>query len=201
MKECISKGLNIASEYDQSAKLFKCLLASGSGEVGSAIQSLLLIDSTMNLGRIAELFIKVSDSLAAMNSKKAASAAEVLKNKAIFPIRETREEGGYQSLKALGCFSDWCIADLDHLADSFAGVVPLLAFTGDDLKAMDSLLGALHLQERKLSKLVKSDTAPSGKVNTHVERTKHLRARSHFFVAYATPYSPFPVALAYHCIV
>jgi len=187
MKECISKGLNIAAEYNQSAKLFKCLLASGPGEVGSAIQSLVLIESTMTLSRISELFTKVSDTLAAISNQKAASVAEVLKNKAIFPIRETRGEAGYQSLRPLGCSSDWYIADLDHLADSFEGVVPLLAFTGENLTAMDPFLVALQLEERKLSNLVQSDATPGGKVKTHAERTRHLKARSHLFTAYVTP--------------
>ncbi|KAK0721152.1 hypothetical protein B0H67DRAFT_536144 [Lasiosphaeris hirsuta] len=186
-KECISKRLNIAGEYDQSSKLFKSLLATGSGQAGDAIQSLLLIDDTTSLSRITELFVKAGSSLGAMNSKKAASAAKALQNKPIFPIREMREEGGngpgFQSLKALGDASDWYIADRDHLAASFVGVVPLLAFSVDNLKDMKPLLDALQLERRKLSKMVKSDTVPSGKVSLHVERTEHLRARSQFFIA------------------
>ena len=56
----------------------------------------------------------------------------------------------------------------------------LAVFTVKEISAMQDLLSALDLENRKLSKVVKSETAPKGLISLDGSFTKFLRNRAAF---------------------
>lgn len=183
-KECVQRCLDLESEYPQAANLFQFLLSSGKGEIGALINAASLITRSTKLSQIAEHFARISRQLQKMNLKKSKEAVKLLVKRPLFPIIQKGGDAEFDALVGLGTSTDWLVADSQAIRDSFLGKFDLLAFDVPDLEMMETLLKALQLDSRKLSKLVKTETSPKGTITLHPEYTKRLQAKSPFIIAY-----------------
>ncbi|OCK83978.1 hypothetical protein K432DRAFT_463823 [Lepidopterella palustris CBS 459.81] len=190
-RECIQRGFSIEDEYPQSANLFQFLLATGKDKIGSLIAAASLINASSKLSQISEHFAKISKALIGLSPKKVIRAVQPLQRKPLFPIIKTEEKKAeFDSLCALGKNTSWFVADLDHLRESFRGIVDLLAFKVEDLESMADLLKALNLESRKLSILVKTETGPKGTTHIHRSYTRSLQAKAPFITALISKSNP-----------
>jgi hypothetical protein len=103
-----------------------------------------------------------------------------LRDSKIFPIALTRQIGEYDELEGQASSRDWFIADRQHLATSFMGVVPLLAFTVDEIRQMEKVLRAFGLERKLLSQVVKSVARTGGPVELNQKYTTTIRKKADF---------------------
>lgn len=118
-----------------------------------------------------------------MSPDKVAQAIKPLAQRPFFPIIQNLGEAEFDILAPLGTSKDWLVADSQPMRDSFRGKVGLLAFEVSDLEMMEDLLMALHLDARKLTRLVKVETNPIGTISLNTEYTILLQAKSPFIIA------------------
>ncbi|KAK4448413.1 hypothetical protein QBC34DRAFT_495382 [Podospora aff. communis PSN243] len=172
-EECVERGFNIESEYDDSALLWRCLLSKGSGEMGSLVATASMISMSMPLKSILERLKKVSRSLFGHSSDQAKRAVAALIDKDILPIRAGKGTKEFEKLVAPASGSVWFIADRDHLQESFVGILVILSL----------LLAALGLENRALSALVESQFIAQGRLRPHPVYTDFLQARAPFLIS------------------
>jgi hypothetical protein len=182
MKECLSRGIAIESEYPSSSYLFRCLISPRGDPIAPIVATATLITSSSKLEDISRLFRNVSTALKDVNTSKAAQLLRPLQNKSIFPITNGLGKGRYDNLLDVHNTS-WFIADRPLIRESFHGKIPLLALPIEDLTALEDLFRVLRLDGRILSKLATSRTHPKGRVTTHWAYTASLRAKSPFIKA------------------
>ena len=188
-QECIDKKLNLETEYPESATLFRCLLATGSGGIGALVAAATMITTSTKLSDILERFAKASRALAGVSPQDAKRAVEPLQKKVVFPIFKnatlTPGEREYDVLAILNrkAGTPWFIADRHYLRESFLGHVDLLAFATEDLERIEVLTKALGLDARKLSALVRKEAAPYGDTNLHHRYTRALLTKAPFITA------------------
>ncbi|XTI91300.1 hypothetical protein V2W45_716603 [Cenococcum geophilum] len=170
---------NLEAEFPTCTVLFRCLLANEDAELGPLIAKVTFITMSTTLSKITEIFHSLSKVIKTMNPIRAHAAIRPLMSRPIFPIVYSGRKDGFD---VLACSSDprFFIGDRAHLASSFRGVVPLLAFTSEELSEMQDLLWILKVNSLQLSKIVHSETKPQGRVSVHYEYTRFLRARTPF---------------------
>ncbi|OCK90529.1 uncharacterized protein K441DRAFT_578728 [Cenococcum geophilum 1.58] len=183
VQECIAEKVKPASEYLSCGHLFRCLLATGDGELASIIKKARLINKSTPLSEIIRVFRDLSNAFKQAHPKEVADTLKWLATKPIFPISTGKKQGLFDYLAPFGDDIDWLIADRDHLKDSFQGKAPLLAFTVEELSSMENLLEHLKADSRMLSRLVKSNTTPQGLISVHKSYTMFLWERREFIKA------------------
>jgi len=176
--ECRHVKTDIEGEYPHTEELFRCVFASGS--TSDAFADMQRIDKSSNLEEISQLFIKMSEALRGLGKQKVSAVVKVLQNKCIYPIRRNTEQSGFDDLCKVGESKNWFIPDSDHLLDRFSGKVPLLAFKITDVQQMEDLLNAFNLDSRKLSRIVKSETAAKGRIIQHREYSQLFLIKTTF---------------------
>ena len=182
MKECISKGIAIGTEYPSSSYLFRCLISPKGDPIAPIVATASFITSSTKLEDVSRLFRNVSTELKDVNVSKAAQLLKPLQNKPIFPITNGPSKRGYDSLLDVHNTS-WFIADRPLLRESFLGKVPLLALPIEDISPLEDLFRVLRLDGRLLSKRTTSRTQAKGRVATHWAYTSLLRKKSPFITA------------------
>jgi len=80
----------------------------------------------------------------------------------------------------------WFIADRHHLRRSFEGVIPLLAFSVEDIGRMGLALKMLDVESRLLSKQVREETSVSGHSWRDSLYTRKLRRKVKFIARHVT---------------
>jgi len=80
----------------------------------------------------------------------------------------------------------WFIADRHHLRRSFEGVIPLLAFSVEDIGQMGLALEMLDVESRLLSKQVREETSVSGHSWRDSLYTRKLRRKVKFIARHVT---------------
>ena len=80
----------------------------------------------------------------------------------------------------------WFIADRHHLRRSFEGVIPLLAFSVEDIGRMGLALKMLDVESRLLSKQVREETSVSGHSWRDSLYTRKLRRKVKFIAGHVT---------------
>ncbi|KAI0435663.1 hypothetical protein F4803DRAFT_544782 [Xylaria telfairii] len=183
--ECVERDLDIASEYCDSAPLFRCLIKGKTPGIGLLIEAASNHSETAKLGTRLEFLVKINR---ALQSRRVEDAIEAIKpirqSTPIFPIIRGWNNTEYDDILPLHpCSPPWFIADRHHLRDSFRGVVDLLAFTPEDLDSIKTLLDLLDLQPRRLSKIVSCEEAPIGKPKRNKKYTSLLRKKAQFITA------------------
>lgn len=186
--ECKVKKIDIEPEFPGCEYLFRCLLMTGDEEIRSLVFTAKQINRYTSLLEIARLFRNLNTALKRSNPKKAERVLEPLANMSIFPIVNTGGDLPFDQLAPVGDHTSWFIADREHLRRSFVGRAPLLAFSMEELGAMDDLFEILRIDSRKLSKLVKSETIHQGMTSLNRPYTKFLRDRVGFMKAYESPH-------------
>lgn len=182
MKECLSRDINLESEYPTSSYLFQCLRSPSGDPIAPLVAIATLITSSSKLEDISRLFRDVSAAVKDINASKAAQLLRPLKEKSIFPITNGLGKRRYDKLLDMHNTS-WFIADRPHLRESFRGKVPLLALPIEDLNALEDLFRVLRLDNRMLSRLATNQTHPKGRTTPHWNYTNSLRAKSLFIQA------------------
>jgi hypothetical protein len=179
MEECVSKSINIESEYSTCSYLFRCLLSPSGDPIAGLVHTMALISSSSKLEDICRLFREVSKSLKDVNTTKAAYLLKPLQDKRIFPILDGSSNSEYNVLADLRNES-WHIADQLKIRESFIGKVSLLALPPEDIPELGDLFRALRLGDRILSTRVSSQTTAKGSVRTHWAYTRSLRSKCPF---------------------
>jgi hypothetical protein len=182
MDQCISKGIDIESEYRNSSYLFRCLLSPTGDPIAPVVSTATSITSSTELEDISRLFHEVSTALKGVNNNKAAQLLRPLQNECIFPITNGLGKRGYDELLDVRN-TTWFIADRPLIRESFYGKIPLLALPIEDLSGLEDLFRVLRLDGRMLSKLTTSRTEPKGRASIHWAYTQSLRAKSPFIEA------------------
>jgi hypothetical protein len=177
---CRQKKLDLEREYPLSVRLVRCIFASGDAKVDTMVAKAKLINRSTKLQDISELFAHFSEALHGLSFEKARLAVKELRGKSIFPVRESENQSGFDSLATSDEQSKWFIADRDHLRKSFAGRVALLAFKIEDMERIEYLLQLLELDSRKLSDRVKIDAIPPRGFKLMAEYSKSLRSKAQF---------------------
>jgi hypothetical protein len=183
VNECIKRQYNIAAEYDKCQELFRCLLATGEGDIGRLIDQIKLIDESTQLKTISILFSKINTMLGNLTPAKASVAVKGIRESRIFPINKPGAASGSCTMVTSMKSDIWFFADRPYLYDSFCGKVPLLAFSAEKLNEMHILLDAMECKPRFLSALVDSQTSPSGEVYLQEKYTKSFRAKVPFIIS------------------
>lgn len=184
-KECLEKNLDIITEYESSATLFRNVLGTGTNAIERRLLSLRAITEETSLGDILAIFVEMDRLIQTLGSQRFKAAAEKL-NKwfAVFPILKTNSDNEYDALAPLNPpFPPWFIADREHLRDSFSGCVDILAISPRDIHSIQAFLEALDVQSRVLSTIVKVESSPLGKSKLHKRYTKSLRRKAAFITA------------------
>jgi hypothetical protein len=173
--------VRIEEEYPDTKLLFRVIFAGGNqGRKGIVLDAQNISDSS-DLEEISQIFTKMSDALRGLSKTKASALLKMIQDKRIYPIRRKEEQAGYDDLSDIGDSASWFIADTDHLLDRFSGKVPLLAFTVTQVQDMEDLFNVLKLAQRKLSNLVKTETAAKGRITLHREYSKDLQRKARYF--------------------
>ncbi|KAI1426993.1 hypothetical protein F5Y12DRAFT_793314 [Xylaria sp. FL1777] len=179
---CVQKKVDLVSEYPRSDLLFRSMQAVDGLQTGTLIAKLASVTSSTRLSEINEIFKELSRDLRVYSPKKAAKAVKPLLHAAAFPTTNTKDRGNFNRCRSIKDTA-WLIADRSHLWDSFAGKVPLLAVSPEDLEAMEHLLRALALDSRRLSKLVESNRSPKGPLVQSRSATAFIHERKPFLKA------------------
>jgi hypothetical protein len=182
MENCISKGIDLTSVYANCSYLFRCLFSPSGDPIGGLVHAMTMISSSSKLEDIARLFRDISKLLKDVNSSKISLLLKPLQDKAMFPIVDESKNPGYDTLLSVHD-NTWFIADHANLIASFTGVVPLLAFSIQDLPAIENLLRALRVDGRKISKKVTGQTRVVGRTRSDFRYTDKFRLKSPFIKA------------------
>lgn len=177
--ECAKRNTDLATAYPQSQQLFKFLLADSKDTVERLIAKTTKIDRSHGLETIAELFAQINDALANLNQGRITHLMKQIQQSSIFPISRSIQAESYDDLQPIQAM-DWLVADRPHLRASFAGQVPLLAFSPKRIHSLARLLSALKLDSRRLSRLTTSKDTPRGVLKLSESHTKYLRSRANF---------------------
>jgi len=180
--ECAKRNIDLATAYPQSQKLFKFLLADSKDTVERLIARATRIDRSHDLETIVELFTQINEALQELNQGRITHLMKQIQQNSIFPISQGTEAESYDDLQPVQAMN-WLVADRPHLRDSFAGKVPLLAFTPKQIHSLENFLTALKLDSRKLSRLTTSKDSPRGMLKLSESHTKYLRSRADFLTA------------------
>ncbi|KAK5113329.1 hypothetical protein LTR85_010946 [Meristemomyces frigidus] len=179
---CVERGIDVGARYPEAERLFRRLLDPGNLALGSLVSKARMIDMSSSLPDVAETFIALSKSLSATDEGAAFSQMQFLNTKAIYPVVGNKNSSPFHDLCFIGD-TGWAIADRSHLRESFLGVLPLLAFTAEEVEAMSDLLKASGLDGRRLSTLVEGSTRPKGALNFSKACTDDFKYRFPFVKA------------------
>jgi hypothetical protein len=182
MENCISTGIDLTSTYANCSYLFRCLLSPSGDPIGGLVHTMTMISSSSKLEDIARLFREISKLLKDVSSSKTSLLLKPLQGKAIFPVVDALEKPGYDALLSMHD-NTWFIADQANLIASFTSVVPLLAFSIQDLPTIEPLLRALRVDGRKISKKATSQTRVVGRARSDYHYTDKFRLKSPFIKA------------------
>lgn len=101
------------------------------------------------------------------------------------PINETQKRFLHRRKKrAVTNQEKWVIADRRDLLERFRGIVPILAFTVQEVGQISRLLKALGLENRKLSSFAKQRAVARGRVLFNSPYSNLLRAKARFIIRY-----------------
>jgi hypothetical protein len=186
--ECVWKGANCLRKfhalnkiYPRNAQLFKEILTHTQADFEVLVSEAEDITESTPLPWITNVFKEINRRLHTGKYK----AGELhhlfrLKSLDIFPVNDGSAETSIGNLRSGTSKTEWYIADRPHLRKSFQDVIPLLAFTVEDILEMMPLITTLNLQSRLLSEAAVSNLITEGEVQYHKEHTKAFREKSKF---------------------
>jgi hypothetical protein len=184
---CIQHDIDVISEYPSCTYLFKNLTTTEYKKLNADIYKAKEIEESWTPNEIVQVLRNINDGLRDINGEQAAGFIHCLRSVKIFPIinrhdmKQKRYKKGYDELVTVQNMT-WLIPDRPGFKESFSGILPLLAFDSKDVKKIQILLTALHLDSRKLSKLTQLSTIPTGRWRYCPEYTKFCRERAKFLI-------------------
>jgi len=185
LRECVEKDYDIASEYPDSAGLFRALIKAGAAEFDILVEAACNCNERAKLSIRSSFLVKMSRALQSQGAKEAAEAIKSLRYyKPIFPIIRGWNDTEYDAMLPLQpSYPPWFVADRYDLHDSFRGVVDLLAIAPEDLESIDILLQSLDIKHRLLSEIVSCEEKPVGTPKLNKRFTVLMRKKAQFITA------------------
>lgn len=176
--ETRKKVLNL---YPECQDLFTWLLNTPLHDLNELVAEVRDIDASWSLNKISGLFTEINSELNSMSRTKARIAVKSMGSLAIFPVKDRLQQTTHVLISAEN--QNWFICDRAGYEPSFEGIVPLLAFSAIEVEDMSSLLTAMNLDSRRLSKLCTKVTVPFGDIQYSARDTDFLRTRSTRFIS------------------
>ncbi|KAI1451148.1 hypothetical protein F5Y02DRAFT_18390 [Annulohypoxylon stygium] len=186
--ECAQMGVHPEFIYPSCKGLFLGIMDVNIIGFEALVAKAASIDRSSYMSDILELLISISERLESTSSSKARKLLKPLSGKAIFPIRNKPGHDGFDDLLPLN--ATWFVADRPHLAKSFDGMIPLLAFHAQEVPALGNLLNFWNLNARRLSKLTTRRSEASGTLIYSNQDTSSFRIRSTAFKALVPKSNP-----------
>ncbi|KAF2114162.1 hypothetical protein BDV96DRAFT_577681 [Lophiotrema nucula] len=177
--EATSKFAEIEAQYPSCTALFRALLLREDTGLASMIEKAKLITISTPLAEITETLTSLNKGVENIESRCAQAHVKELARIPILPVVTSDRRRGFDHL-AKPSAADIYIGDRVHLTESFRGIVPIVAIEGQALSNMAKLLDVLKLGSNRLSKVVRTDARPKGRISVHPQYTLFLRARAAF---------------------
>ncbi|KAK5659658.1 hypothetical protein OQA88_866 [Cercophora sp. LCS_1] len=186
--ECVWKGAGFVQKfhvlreaYPRCEQLFTKVLTHRDMDLEVLVSEAETITPATPLSLILDIFKALAKRRQAYpNEALNESLARRLVSRAIFPIDEGSPETEFDDLCTGTPETEWYIADRPHLRASFQGIVSLLSFSPPDVLSILSIITAIGLGDRLLSKIATPSLVLEGDVQLHQEHTAQFRSKSKF---------------------
>lgn len=165
----------IEAEYATCTSLFRSLLVTEGGEFELLVAQATSISLSTKPSDIFKICRNLNAEIHRISPEKAQIAVRRLINHPMFPVIKSQRSYGFDDLAQVS--AKIYIADRPYLADSFRGIVPLLAFSNEELTQIKDFLSLMNIKWPLLSKSVSSEVRPQGRISVHHSYTEYLRAR------------------------
>ena len=141
---------------------------------------------TDDLEYIKNVFIELDKLIKELTEGVAEESARTLHRNPIFPVKNLgdTEERSFGSLQAANSRTEWFIADSAHLARSFCGRLPLLAFSVGEIGRLKRVFKAANAEMRKLSNVVESNAQRHGTEVPWPAYQESLRDKANYILRY-----------------
>jgi hypothetical protein len=167
--------------YPQYEVLFCEKFGVGNATLKTVVVETKQIQSTDSLAYIRDIFKQLSHMAYGLSEWKLREAGVFdLQLFQIFPVWTGASGPEFDCLKTAGSITEnnlWYIADLQHLCDSFEGIVPLLAFEAQSLGDIKLLIKHTGCDKRKLSDFAKREANINGWEKPNEEYTRSLHGK------------------------
>jgi len=170
---------HLEAEYPTCTTLLRSLLITQDGAFAPVLARATSISASMELCDISRIFRDLDKGIRTMSRQNALKSLRPLTSHRMVPVINSQRASGFDYLAQTSDTSVY-IADRSELLESFRGIVPLLAFTREDLSEMQELFSIMRVKWLRLQEVVRSDTSPRGQINAHYDYTARLRARSDY---------------------
>lgn len=177
---CLRKTIWLSNHYPQLRAFFLGTLQLKDAYTKTLTEEVYQITAADDLKYISQLFLALALQLA---KETEALDDEVVKSfcqRSIFPVKTATSQSTFDSLRAAQDSDIWFIADRRHLRQSFEGLLPLLAFTVEDIAEMGDLVKGLGLSHRLLSEAATETPTPEGRLEFDAIYTNSLRRKARF---------------------
>ena len=128
-----------------------------------------------DIGYITEVFKELEKFL---TDKTPASETVELTKRSVFPVSKSVDGPGFDCLLSSDIKHQWWIADTMHLAESFKGIIPLLAIDVEDIGRLKRLFKAAKVELRKLSHDAEGIAHTDGYIESWPDYTKSLQGKA-----------------------
>lgn len=184
---CLRIHFSLKDIYPSCKRLFTDVLGVGDVTMKDLILEIVMFRQSDDLSYMRDVFVELEKFLE--NDKTYTMNLQSLNGKSVWPVIQMKHAAGdFDDLRSSK--TEWFIADTQPLRDSFVGIVPLLAFSTDDISRMERLFHGLELDSKRLSRAVKSVPRTEGRVAAHIAHTEMFRSKYDFIVRYASNPSP-----------
>jgi hypothetical protein len=173
---------SISDVYPDARRLFTSLLGLGDANLQHLLKETQQFNPTDSIEYITEVFKQLEKFLTDKTSPRETSA---LSQHAIFPIKTSTEQPGFDCFRGADQSHRWWIADTTHLLRSFQGRVPLLALSIEDVGGLKRLFKFAKVELRKLSHAVEGTAQTVGFARPWEAQTELLQKRANSILRYA----------------
>ena len=174
------KGLKVhfsmSDIYPSCARLFTDVLKVPDTSMKDLIFEAILFKKTEELDYMRDIYLELEKFLE--KDKTYTVRLQSLNGNDIWPVTNNMEPGKFDQM--LSAEAEWFIADTVPLHDSFLGIVPLLAFSTDEIARMERLVAGLEMDKKRLTRATKSIPKTGGQVALHPEHTSAFQSKFEF---------------------
>lgn len=172
--------------YPRLGGFLSIALQVGNESLATVLAELRQITPSDGLEYVSQLFKAVNGNMKRVHGTCSSVDFDAMAKSHIFPITAAAAEssGSFDRLLSGEQYHVWFIADRHYLHRSFEGVIPLLAFSVEDVGRMGPALSMLGVENRLLSKQVKEETWATGSGRLDTSYTRNLRRRARFLSRY-----------------
>jgi hypothetical protein len=178
--ECLRKTPCLKDYYPDLKDFFCITLNLRDADISTLTKEARQITPFDDLAYIAKLFVAIAVQLPKYSPTKKHDSTEDLVSHRMFPIKNKTSGRAFEYLsRGLAC-DNWYIADREHLRQCFEGLIPLLAFSVEDVERIGELLKHLKFENRLLSSIARGMPKAKGAVELHTQYTACLRTKAKY---------------------